>query len=357
MSGSISGIAGGSYGLMQQLIADASATSAKLDQLTTQSTTGYVAGTYAGLDSATAGSAAGALSIAPQVATINATVANLNTVSGQMQVQQSTITSINQIASTVLTQFESVGALTPQSMTTTAATAKQALVQIASLLNTQDGPSYLFGGQNSGTAPVPNANQIAGSSFFTTIQSAVAGLTTNGAAATSTAVRAAALANSPFNAPIGTDPGLPQVSGAGGSLITTGIAATANAFVTSSGTDTTGSYMGDLMTSLASIASLGASQVGSSSFSQFATSTIATMTGALNNMAQDAGVLGNNQALVTTQSTDLQQTATALTTQLASIDQVNMTSTLSNLSSTQTQLQASYQLIAAMKTMSLTQYI
>jgi flagellar hook-associated protein 3 FlgL len=357
MSGSISGITGGSYGLMQQLISESTATSAKLDQLTAQASTGYVASTYAGLDSATTGSAAGALSIAPQIAGINNSISNLNTVAGQMGVQQSTITSITKIASAVLSQFQGVSALTPQSMSTVAATAQQALGQIASLLDTQDSLSYVFGGQNSGAAPVPNPSQITSSSFFTTIQSSVAALTTNGAAATSAGVTTAVMANSPFNAPIGTNPGLPAVSGAGGAMITTGIAATANAFVTSTGANTTGSYMGDLMTSIASIASLSASQVGSGEFSSFATSTIATMTSAMNSMAQDAGVLGNNQEILANQSTNLQQTATALSVQLANTDQVNMTSTLSNLSSTQTQLQASYQLIAAMKSMSLTQYI
>ncbi|OYW10880.1 MAG: hypothetical protein B7Z59_05950, partial [Acidiphilium sp. 37-67-22] len=77
----------------------------------------------------------------------------------------------------------------------------------------------------------------------------------------------------------------------------------------------------------------------------------------INTMAQDAGALGNNQALVNTQISDLQNTYTAFTNQVAGFDQVDMAKTLSQLSSTQTQLQASYQLIAAVKTMSLTQYI
>ncbi|MDD2877268.1 MAG: flagellin [Acidiphilium sp.] len=357
MSGAISGLTGGSYGLMQQLIADSSATYAKLDQLTMQSSTGYVAGTYAGLDTATTGSAAGALSIAPQVAAINNTVSNLNTVAGQMGVQQSAITTISQIATTALSQFQSVSALTPQSMTTAASTARQALVQISSLINTKDGQTYLFGGQNSGSAPVPNASNITSSSFYTNIQSAVANLSINGANTTTSNVMSAAQTNSPFNAPIGSSTGLPQVAGAGGAMITIGIAATANAFVTASGGNTTGGYMGDIMTSLAAIANLSPSQIGGAGFAAFAANTIGTMTNALNSMALDAGVLGNNQALLATQATNLQQTSTALSTQLANFDQVNMTSTLANLSATQTQLQASYQLIAAMKTMSLTQYI
>lgn len=357
MSGAISGLTGGSYGLLQQLIGNSSSTYAKLDQLTTQASTGYVAGTYAGLDTATTGSASGALAIAPQIASIDNSVTNLNTVAGRMNVQQSTITTINQIASTALSQFQTVSALSPQGMGTAASTARQALVQIASLLNSQDGSAYIFGGQNSGTAPVSNPNGITSSAFFTTIQTAVSNLSTSGAAVTQSSVLGAALANTPFNAAIGSSSGLPQVAGADGAMITTGIAATSNAFVTSTGPNTTGSYMGDILTNLAAIASLTPGQVGAPAFSSFAASTIGSLTNALNTMAQDAGTLGNNQALLATQSTNLQQTSTALSTQLAGFDQVNMTSTLANLSSTQTQLQASYQLIAAMKTMSLTQYI
>lgn len=357
MSGSISGLTGGSYGLMQQLIADSASTYARLSQLTTQSSTGYVAGTYAGLDNATTGSAAGALSIAPQIAGINNTVTTLNAVAGRMGVQQSTITTISQIASSALSQFQEVNPLSPQSMTSAAATAKQAMVQIAGLLNTQDGSTYIFGGQNSGAAPVPNASAITSSGFFTAIQSAVSGLATNGASATTAAIFSAASTQTPFNAPIGTNTPLPQVAGADGAMITTGISATSNAFVTSTGPNTTGSYMGDIMTALATIGSMTTSDVSTSGFASFAASTANTLSGAINTMAQDAGVLGNNQASLATQSTNLQATSTALSTQLASFDQVNMTSTLADLSSTQTQLQASYQLIAAMKTMSLTQYI
>ncbi|MGC9269741.1 flagellin [Acidiphilium sp.] len=356
MSGSISGLTGGSYGLMQQLIADASATSAKLNQLTTQSTTGYVAATYAGLDSATPGSAAGALSLAPQIAGINNTVTNLNAVAGQMQVQQSTITAISQIASSVLSQFQTVSAETPQGALTSASMARQALSQIGNLLNTQDGTSYIFSGQNSAVPPISNPNNITSSTFYTNIQSAVQNLASNPNAAA--AVISSGATTPPFTSPPGISPQPTQVAGAGGALITTGLVANANTLIpASSGTTTTGSYMNDIMTSLAAIGSVTTAQTSSPNFAGFAASMINTLSGAINTMASDAGALGNNQALIATQSTNLQQTATALTTQLAGYDQVNMTSTLANLSSTQTQLQASYQLIAAMKTMSLTQYI
>lgn len=361
MSGSISGLGGGSFGLMQQLIAGATATKARLDQLTMQSSTGYVASTYAGLDAASPGTATTALAVAPQIAGITNTIANLNAVTGRMGVQQTALSSISTIASSFMGQLLSVGGGTPQAMDTLAASARQALAQVAGLLDTQSGSVYVFGGQNSDTPPVPNPNDITSSGFFTNIQAAVASLATNGAAATEAATLATASSNAagvtPFAAGLGAAPALPQVATGNGTMATVGIAANANGFVASAGTDTTGSYMRDIMRGLATIGSLTSSQVGSANFQGFAQATAASMKNAVTALSQDAGVLGNTQAALASQATGLQQTSTALTNQLAGADQVNMTSTLANLSSTQTQLQASYQIIAAMKTMSLTQYI
>lgn len=353
MSGTISGVTTGSYGLLQQLIADSTSTSQKLAQLTEQSGTGYVSGTYAGLETAQPGSASQTLAYGAQTDQLNNTISNLKIAAGQMDVQQNALTTISDIASKALSQFEGVNGMTPQSMTTAAATARTALTQIASLLNSQDGTRYVFAGQDSGNAPVPNANSLLTSSFFTSIQTAAGGLSI-GAVFTA----AASAGNSPFSASLNNNPGLTMVSGAGGAMISTGIAANANGFIGPSiGSNTTGSYIKDILTTLAAIGSLTAGQVPRTGFQRFAGAVTSSLGNAINAMAQDAGALGNNQNLVAIQSTNLQKTATALTNQLAGADQVNMTQTLSQLSATQTQLQASYQIIASMKTMTLTQYI
>lgn len=361
MSGSISGFTGGNFGLIQELVAGATATKARLDQLIIQSSTGYVASTYAGLDTATPGTAATTLTLAPQIAGITTTIANLDVATGRMGVQQTALSSISKIGSNFMGQLLSIGALTPQAMDTLAASAKQALVQVANLLNTKDGSIYIFGGQNSDSPPVPNPNGIASSRFFTSIQNAVASLASNGATATEAATLVVASSNSPgitpFAVGLGANPALSQVAAGDDAMVAVGIAANANGFVTSAGADTTGSYMRDIMRGLATIGSLTSGQVGNANFQGFAQATATSMGNAVTALSEDAGVLGNTQAALATQAVNLQQTATALTNQLAGADQVNMTSTLADLSSTQTQLQASYQLIAAMKTMSLAQYI
>ncbi len=363
MSGTIGAMTGG--GALQQLIAQAATTKSRLDQLTTQAASGYVATTYAGVDAAnsSAGATQSALALGSQITGLTSTVSNITAATGRMGVQQSALASISTIASGVLSAVQSVDPTNAQALAVVAKSAQQALVQVADMLNSKDGTIYIFGGQNTAVPPITNANAIASSPFAAQIAAAVAGLTTNGASATASATLAIGQSNaagtSPFAASLGANPALPQVALGNGTTATIGIAANSNGFVTSgsSGAGTTGSYMRDILTSLATVAALSPTTAQASGYSNFIQSTTATLGSAIDMLNQDAGVLGNTQSAVTAQATGLQQTITGLTTQQAGVTQVNMATTLSQLSSVQTQLQASYQLIAAMKTMTLTQYI
>ena len=358
MSGISSVIGGSDFGTMQQLIANATATKAQLDQLTQQSSSGYQATTYAGLG---ASEASTALSLAPQISGIANTISNLNAVTGQMNVQQTALSSISTIATNFMSQLGTVDSLNSQSMATIAASAQQALGQVAGLLNTQSGDVYVFGGQDSANPPVPDAGDITSSGFYTQIGAALSGLSTNGAAATEASTLAIASSNAAgttvFSASLSSGATQPVVSTGNGSTVAIGIAANTNGFVTSTGSSTTGSYMRDILRGLATIAQLTPAQAGTPQFSALAQDTETSLQNAVTALNQDAGVLGNTQSSLSTQATSLQQTSDALSTQLANADQVDMASTLSKLSTTQTQLQASYQLIASMKTMSLTQYL
>ncbi|CAG4921924.1 unnamed protein product [Acidocella sp. C78] len=353
MSASISGLSTGNFGLIQQLAANSDVINQKLGQLTIQSQTGYVATTYAGLESAQAGSASPTLTVNASLNTLNNTISNLKVAQGQMGVQQNAIQTISDIASKALQQFQSVSSLTSGALDTAAATARTAVTQIASLLNSQDGTRYIFAGQDSTIPPVPNATSFTSAAFYVSIQSATSNLSVSGVFAAATSA-----SNSPFSSTLSSNAAAPVVLGAGGVPITTGIVASGNQFIgQSTGSNTTGSYIKDILTTLSAIGSLNSSQISNPNFNGFASAMSSSLGNAINTMAQDAGALGNNQALVNTQISDLQNTYTAFTNQVAGFDQVDMAKTLTHLSSTQTQLQASYQLIAAVKTMSLTQYI
>ena len=68
-------------------------------------------------------------------------------------------------------------------------------------------------------------------------------------------------------------------------------------------------------------------------------------------------MLGNRQAALDDGRTRLGDTATALQAQVSGVEDVDMADLMSRLSLTQTQLQASYQLLAGLQSLSLTKFL
>ena len=149
----------------------------------------------------------------------------------------------------------------------------------------------------------------------------------------------------------------PVVQTGEGGTVQTGLLASANSVAVSSGTSTTGSYMRDLMRALATLGSLSSSQINDPGFAALVQDTGTSLNGVVSAMAVDIGVLGNTQSNLTATQTQLSDTATALTSQLSSVQDVDMAQTLSNLTSMQTQLQASYRLISGETSLSLVNFL
>ena len=230
-------------------------------------------------------------------------------------------------------------------MDSVAALAQQALVQVAGLLDTQDGNTYVFAGQDSENPPVPDPDSILSSGFYTQIAAQVGQLGTQGAAATAANTLAIAGSNAPGLSPFSaylSQPAAniqaPTIQIGQGQTASVGLLASANSAVTSTGSSTTGSYMRDLMRALATIGSLSSSQVGDSGFQALVQDTNASLTGAISAMAEDVGVLGNTQTNLTASQTTMSDTATALTTQVGDVQDVDVAAAMSNLSLVQTQL-------------------
>jgi flagellar hook-associated protein 3 FlgL len=240
--------------------------------------------------------------------------------------------------------------LNPSEVDSVAANARNALSQVANLLDTKNGNTYVFGGEDSGNPPVPAPDQIQSSAFFTTIQTDVSGLSIS----TPGDTQAAALANSPISA----TPSKPPVVQIGeGTTVQIGLLANANSVAKSSGPTTTQSYMLDLMRALATLGSMSSSQVSNPNFAGLVQDTSATLKDVVGAMATDAGVLGTTQANLTDTQTQLTATSTALSGQVAAVQEVDMATTLSHLTGMQTQLQASYRLISAATSMSLVNFL
>jgi flagellin-like hook-associated protein FlgL len=115
--------------------------------------------------------------------------------------------------------------------------------------------------------------------------------------------------------------------------------------------------MRDLMRALATVGSLSSSQVNDPNFASLVSDTQTNVTNLVTAMNTDVGVLGEQQSNLKNLGNTLGDTQTALTGQLSTAQNVDMATTLSNLSLMQTQLQESYQLISAESAMSLVKFL
>ena len=344
-------------GALGDAVAASATVKAQLDTLTQQAATGYVATTYSGL-----GAAAGqALSLQPQIGQLAAQQGAISVATGQMGVTQTALTQISTITSDFNAKLPDLNDIAPSQIDSVAADARSALQQVATLLDTTDGGSYVFAGTNTGVAPVPDPDDITNSAFFTQIGAAVSALGTNGAAATAASTLAIAQSDAPgttpFSGPPGTAPTLDLSLGGVTQQVQVGVLANANTLATSSGTSTTGSYMRDVLRGLATLANLSSSQATDPGFTALVQDTQTSLSGAVTAMGQEAGVLGDTQTQLTNEQTAAGLTSTALTGQLSSAEDVDMATTISSLSQVQTQLTASYKLISELSNLSLVNYL
>ena len=354
MSGSISGMG---FPALGQLTAGLAQIKQNFDTLTEQASSGLISNTYSGLGS----TAPIALALAPPIADLQAAQNNIAAASGPAQVTQTAMTQIGSIAANLLAEMPSLGGLDPSEVDTVSASARSDLATVADLLDSQYGGVYVFAGQDTSNPPVPNPDQIASSGFFNQISVAVGDLSANGASATAAATLAitssTTAGTSPLSATYLAQPSgqmtPPSVATGDGQSQTLGLLAGANIGPVSTGTSTTGSYMLDLMRALATVGSLSSSQASDPNFAPLVADTQTSVTGAISAMSTDVGILGEQQSSLTALSTTLSDTQTALTGQLSSAENVDMASTLSNLSLMETQLQESYQLISVTSGLSL----
>ena len=363
MSGTITGTGQSSAGWLSSLISNAANVRQQLQTLTNQESTGLISTTYAGLGSG----AAVSLDLSPEIANLQTWQTNINQATGPMQVTQTAMTQLQSIAQSFYSQLQTIDGTQSSSVDTIAASARSALQQVAGLLDTTDGNTYVFGGADTTNPPVPNPDQILSSGFATQIAGEVGNLATNGAAVTAAATLATAQSNATGTSPFSlymsqAAPALqadtPVVQVGQGQTVQVGLLASANSSaVTSTGTSTTGSYMRDLMRALATIGSMSSAQFSTSGFQGLVQDTSASLQGVGTAMANDAGVLGNTQTALTATQTQLSDAATALTTQVGAAQNVDLAQTLSDLPLVQTQMQASYQVIAGMSALSLVKFL
>ena len=355
MSGAISS----TLGLMPNLLRGIDSLSTRNEALTAEESSGIVSNSFAGLGAQTYT----ALSLQPQITATAAWQTNLSESQTKLSATQTALTSISSIASNLQTSLLSLTATSSQSTVAgVSAQAKQELTELGALLNTQSGASYVFAGTASDQPPV-SSNDLATTGLVSSIISTVASVGTTGAAATEGAAVAAASDNSPagsvFSAQLSTSAVLaqgsvPQLQIGLSETISNGIVATQGGAATA---QSTGSPIRDLITALATAAGLAGADQSSAGFTQLVSDTASQMTNIGQGIQGLIAQVGQTQATVTDQSSALSDVTTALQAQLGNIMNADEATVASQQAATQTQLTASYTLIADMKTLSLAQYI
>ncbi len=344
----------GDYGPLNQAIGASDTARASLDRLTRQSADGLVSDSYAGLGAA----AQTVVDLRPEIDRLAARQTAIGSVTGRLGVTQAVLTQIGTIASTFSADTAKLGDVSPQQVDSIAASARQALQQVAGLLDSTDGETYVFGGTDSTSPPVPDPDGILASPFYAQTAAAVSGLSANGAAATAAATLAIASSDAAGTTPFAGAPGqAPTLDTGDGAPVQVGVLANANTLAVSGGVSTTGSYMRDILRGLATIGNLSSSQASAPGFAALVSDTQASLSGAVSALGQESGVLGTTQSALAASQSAAADTGTALTKQLSSVQDVDMTATLSDLSQVQTQLSASYKLISEMSGLSLVHFL
>lgn len=334
----------------------------RLDGLTRQTGDGLRSEGYGGLGT----DAAAALSLNASLTRVQSWQGNADRIGGRLQAAQSALNQISAIASTFFANTNDLNGLNAQQVDSVAAGARDALRQVASLLDSTFGGVYVFSGTDSANPPVPDPDGILGSGFYTGINAAVANLASAGAPATAAATLAIASSNAAGVSPFSTQLSQPAaalvnerpiVQVGPDRFVPVGVLASANADIASLGASTTGSYTRDVMRALATLGSLSSGQLSAAGFAGLVQDVRDTLSGAITALNGDAGVLGDRAASLTDTSQRLGDAAVALQDQISNAQDVDMAATLSQLSLTQTQLQASYQLMSTLRSLSLANFL
>ncbi len=345
------------YGLVGRLgyaasrIADTSAT------LTQQASDGLVSDQVANLGTSTGS----VLNLQPQLAQLSAFATNGSVANTRLSVAAQSLSQLSSVAQSVVTNLLTLqgqsGTAAQTTLASMVSSAKTALGEVGSLLNTQAAGSYVFGGGDGSTAPVTDPTDMTGNAAFGATAAAVAGLDANGAATTLQSILAAASGvTSGATAFAGALPTSSQTVMIGtGTEVATSIpiaSATGAASTTS-----TGSSVRDLVAVLTTVANLGTGDLASGSFGDLLSGLSAIAKNAQSGLIQQEADVGADQDVTSSTLSFASSTSTLMSTQIGDLTSVDAAKVSSELSASNHQLQASYMLLSDLKGLNLADYL
>lgn len=245
------------------------------------------------------------------------------------------------------------------SLATVATRARAALAEVGHLLNSRFAGEYLFAGSDIANAPVPDPEGLADGPLATAIATAVGTLAPgNGAAVAAQTITLAQGDDTPFSAHAVSGEARRGVPAGDGQVIAYGLHADRNTEAASTG-ETTGGWARDLMRNLMALAAMQPAQAGAApaDFDALATSLREGFRSAESALAEESGSLGIVQGRIAAAQERHEAVTTALSAQLAGIEEVDVAAAITRLQGVQATLEASYRAMATLGQLSLASYL
>ncbi|MBP0445502.1 hypothetical protein J8J14_12015 [Roseomonas sp. SSH11] len=349
-------------GVLARLVAQSASLQAQMDKLSAQTIDGR-RGTYYG---DLAGDARRSISLRAELDRRETHATAIGRALGRTGAAQEALERLSSIAEEFLTQAGKVSSADSTRITALAGSARQAIGQVAALLNEQHTGSYLFGGADTANPPIPDPGGIMGTAMATDIAAAIASLAPGNSGAVLSATLAAASTTAPGATPFSaysTDParGLneprPATLTGDGESVATGLFASRNAAADPAGSEA-GSWSRDLLRGLMTLASLSPDKTAAGAdFDAVMTSVKKGLNAAMVVLGEEAGALGQSEARLESARGRHEELQVALSAQIADVEEVDMAAALTALQETQTRLQASWQALAMLSGLSIASFM
>lgn len=355
-------ISGIGSGMLAQLIGQSSTLKSQVEKLTAQSADGKRGTWYGDI----AGDARRAINLRGEISRREVHATTIDRALGRTGAAQGALKGLSSIAEDFLTQAGKVSSADSTRISALASNARQAIGQVAALLNEKHGGEYLFNGADSSNPPIPDPDGILATPMATNIMAAAGSLASGNSAsvlaATLSAATDATLGATPFsNYLLDPDQGLYEARRStltgDGESVETGLFANRNAAATTAGSEA-GGWSRDLLRGLMTLAGLAADKAATGAdFDAVMTSVKSGLKSAMTALGEEAGALGLSESRLEAAKTRHGELQLSLNAQLADVEEVDLAATLTALQDTQTRLQASWQALSRLSGLSLTNFL
>ncbi len=281
----------------------------------------------------------------------NLTVTNLTTA-------QAALNSIRTTAESAVSTLTSLTAGSSSAASTLQETGTDALQSLIADTNTTSNDQYVFGGENSGVAPMADyfssTTSAAKSAIDAAFQSTFGFAPTSASASTISASAMQSFIGTTFASLFSGSNWTSDWSSASSADVTTQIAPGESA---TTSTDANQPGFQQLAEGYAMLAEFGGSSLSSDAQQTVISAASSLINQGVSSLTATEATLGAAQTSVTNATTSMSNQLTILQTQIGKLDDVNANSVAVQLNSLQTQLETAYQLTGQLQKLSLAQYL